>query len=301
MNSIQCPRLIQPQFASILSILSCFLFLIAWTSPASAQHTYDGRNYGDSFSKMLVVTNSMQNNMFSAVNRANAARRDMFPELSGASRITPQEIANVCKPFPCGNEGMASRGGQITRQDIQKLCGPFPCGFEPQGRPPPPPPSPPAPRRYPITATDYKPVGARILPDVVAASAQGGAETKATMRTVANQLLDAFEKQGRKNNVANGFGYLASISIQVATGRQLKDSEDQQLIANFNNTLAGTPQFSSMSARDKQVVTEASVISAGFIAFLQVQGQQHNDAKMKADARQLADAAIAYFFGVKLR
>jgi hypothetical protein len=303
MNNIQDPKRIRPGRALIACALSVFMFLVAWTSPASAQHTYAGRNYGDAFSKMLVVTNTMQTNMFSAINRANAARREMFPELAGASRVTPQEIANLCKPFPCGNEGMTNRGGPITRRDIQKLCGPFPCGTETQGSPQRVhvPPRPPRPRQYPITATDYRPIGARILPDAVAASAQGDAETKKTIRTLANQFLDAFEKEGRKNNVANGFGFLSSISIQVATGRELKDIEEQQLIASFNNVLATTSQFSSMSARDKQLVTEASVISGGFIAFLHVQGQQTNNAKMKADARQLADAAIAYFFGVRLR
>jgi hypothetical protein len=37
------------------------------------------------------------------------------------------------------------------------------------------------------------------------------------------------------------------------------------------------------------------------MAFLYTQGQQTNDPKLKADVRQLADAAVAYFFGVRLR
>jgi hypothetical protein len=303
MNNLQDPRRIRPGRAVIGAALSVFLVLVAWASPAAAQHTYAGMNYGDAYSKMVVVNNDMQNDMISAINRANAARRDMFPELAGASRVTPQEIANLCKPFPCGNEGMANRGGPITQQDIQKLCAPFPCGFEPQGSPQPVqvPPRPPAPRHYPITATDYRPIGARLIPDAVAASAKGDAKTKATIRAMTNQFLDSFEKEGRKNNVANGFGYLAIISVQVATGRELKDSEQQQLIASLNNTFAASPQFSSMSARDKQLATEASVISGGLMAFLYTQGQQTNDPKLKADVRQLADAAVAYFFGVRLR
>jgi hypothetical protein len=118
---------------------------------------------------------------------------------------------------------------------------------------------------------------------------------------LANQFLDAFEKEGRKNNVASGYGFLSSVSIEVVTGRALTELEEQQLIAGFNNMLAATPQFAAMSARDKQIATEASVISGGFIAFLHVQGKQGNDAKMQADARQLATAAIAYFFGVQIR
>jgi hypothetical protein len=269
----------------------------------SAQHTYDGRNYGDAFSKMLVVTSNMQTSMFNSINRVNSARREMFPELAGASQITQQEIANLCKPFPCGNEGMTARPGPITQQDIQRLCGPFPCGTEgtqPQSRTPPAPVIM-QPPQYPISATDYRPIGGRILPDVVAASAQGDAQTKEAVRTLANQFLDAFEKEGRRNNVANGFGFLSSVSIQVVTGRELNDFEEQQLIAGFNNMLVSTPHFASMSPRDKQVMTEAAVISGGFIAFLHVQGQQSKDVQMEKDARQLATSAIAYFFGVQLR
>jgi hypothetical protein len=290
-------------FAISIFKFSSFLVFFVCVHGAAAQHTYDGRNYGDAFSKMLVVTSDMQTSMFNSINRVNAGRREMFPELAGASRITPQEIANLCKPFPCGNEGMTVRPGPITQQDIQRLCGPFPCGTQgtqPQSRAQPAPVMM-QPPQYPITATDYRPIGGRILPDIVAASAQGDANTKDAVRALANQFLDAFEKEGRRNNVANGFGFLSSISIQVVTGRELKDFEEQQLIAGFNNTLALTPQFAGMSARDKQVMTEASIISGGFIAFLHVQGQQSKDSQMQADAQQLARAAIAYFFGVQLR
>jgi uncharacterized protein YdbL (DUF1318 family) len=278
-----------------------FLLLLINIKSVAAQHTYNGNNYGDAYSKMLVVTSDMQTNMFNTINRVNSARREMFPELAGASRVTPQEIANLCKPFPCGNEGMVSRPGPITQQDIQRLCGPFPCGTETTPSRPQPNYVPPPRRQYPITATDFRPMGGRIIPDAVAASAQGDAQTKEAVRALANQFLDAFEKEGRRNNVANGFGFLSSVSIQVATGRELTEVEEQQLIAGFNNMLAASPQFGAISARDKQLATEASVISGGFIAFLHVQGQQTKDAKMQADARQLATAAIAYFFGVQIR
>ena len=272
--------------------LSGVMLMLLGAQEFAAQHTYNGRNYGDAFSKMLVVTSDMQTSMFNSINRANAAKREMFPELAGSSRVTQQEIQNLCKPFPCGNETSLNR---TTPPSGYPGAQPgYPSAPQPTYVPPPP-------RQYPITATDYRPMGARILPNAVAGSAQGDAETKEAVRTLANQFLDAFEKEGRKNNVANGFGFLSSISIQVATGRELTELEEQQLIAGFNNMLAADPRFSSMSAQDKQIMTEASVISGGFIAFLHMQGKQTNDPKMQADARQLATAAIAYFFGVQIR
>jgi hypothetical protein len=260
-----------------------FILFLPGSWHVAGQHTYGGNNYGDAFSKMLVVNSTMQSNLFSSINRANAAKREMFPELAGASRITPQEVANLCKPFPCGNEGMTASG------PAPRYSAPAQPAYVA-----------PTPRQYPITASDYRPMGGRILPNEVAASYQGDADTKEAIRALANQFLDAFEKEGRKNNVANGFGFLSSISIQVVTGRELTELEEQQLIAAFNNNLAADPRFAGMSARDKQIANEASVISGGFIAFLQVQGKESNDAKMQADARQLATAAIAYFFGVQI-
>lgn len=266
--------------------------LLLGAQQLAAQHTYAGRNYGDSFSKMLVVTSTMQTSMFNSINRANAGQREMFPELAGASRITQQEIQNLCRPFPCGNEGYVSQT-QPSSAGYPTTQPGYPSAPQATYVPPL--------RQYPITATDYRPTGGRILPDVVAASAQGDAETKEAIRTLANQFLDAFEKAGRKNNVASGFGFLSSVSIEVVTGRALTEVEEQQLNAGFNNMLAATPQFAALSPRDKQIATEAAVISGGFIAFLHVQGKQGSDAKMQADARQLASAAIAYFFGVNIR
>jgi hypothetical protein len=267
-------------------VLNLFLLSPVGTQRANGQHTYAGRNYGDAYSKMLVVTSTMQTNLFNSINRANAAKREMFPELAGGSRITQQEIQNLCKPFPCGT-GSPSPSSYPSAQPIYPNT--------------PPSYAPPAPRQYPITASDYRPLAGRILPDEVARATQGDAETKEAVRTLANQFLDAFEKGARKNNVANGFGFLSSVSLEVVTGRELTEFEEQQLIAGFNNMLAPTPQFAAMSPRDKQLVTEAAVISGGFMAFLHVQGKQNNNAKMQADAQQLAKAAIAYFFGVRIR
>lgn len=265
---------------SLVMVTVCFM-LLAGASPATSQHTYNGTNYTNAVSKMLVVNSTMQNNLMNGIMRANASKAG-FGEFSGASRITPQEIANLCKPFPCGNEG-------ITR------TAPPPSAY------PSAPVAPPAPRQYPINATDYRPAQGRIIPDEVFRAAQGDAETRELVRNLSNQFLDAFEKEGRKNNVANGFAFLASISIQIAVERELTEFEEQQLILGFNNMLAATPQFASMTARDKQVLTESAVITGGMMAFLHVQGKQNNDAKMQSDARQMAKAAIVYFFGVQIR
>jgi len=262
--------------SALVLVLGSFLLTLAGPPKASAQQYYN------SFSKMVSLTSMWQNNFYSDIIRANASRGS-FRELAGAPRITQQEIQNLCKPFPCGNESNLNRA---PSQPVYPSAVP--------NRPPA------APTNYPITATDFRPVSGRIVPDEISRMSQGTAEEKELLRNLSNQFLDAFEKEGRKNNIANSFAFLTSISMQIVIGRDLSDAEEQQLISGFNNSIAYTPQWVSMSARDKQVLLECAVISGGMMAFLHAQGKQHNDAKMQADAQVMAKAVLGYFFGVQL-
>ncbi len=263
--------------------LGSVLLLLASAHQAAGQHTYAGRNYSDAVSKMLVVNSTAQTNLFNSIIRVNASK-GAFGEFSQASQITPQEISNLCKPFPCGNENVNSGSSPSA----------YPTAVAPTYVPAPP-------RSFPITATDYRPTGTRILPDDLSRRAPGTAEEKELLRIMSNQFLDAFEKDGRRNNVANGFTFLTALSLEIVTGREPSDLEQEQLISGFNNWLAAMPEFASMSAHNKQVLTESAVIGGGMMALLHEQGKQQKDAKMQADARQMAKATIAYFFGVQLQ
>ena len=139
------------------------------------------------------------------------------------------------------------------------------------------------------------------MPDEIARSSQVSAEEKELLRNLSNQFLDSFEQEARRNNIANSFAFLAGVSMQIVSGRDLSDAETDQLISGFNNSIAPTPQFVSMSAQDKQVLNESAVITAGMMALLNAQGKQNNDAKMQTDARQMAAAVIGYFFGVQVQ
>lgn len=260
----------------LVLVLGSFLGTLAGPQRAS------GQQYYNSFAKMVSMTSMWQSNFYSDIIRANAAKGS-FKELADAPRITRQDIQNLCKPFPCGNE---SNLNPSPSQDAYPGAAP--------NRPPT------APTSYPITATDFRPVGGRIVPDEISRMSQGTAEEKELLRSLSNQFLDAFEKEGRKNNIANSFTFLTSISIEIVAGREPTDAEQEQLISGFNNSIAYTPQFVSMTARDKQVLHECAVVSGGMMAFLHTQGKEHNDAKMQADARMMAKAVLGYFFGVQL-
>lgn len=259
----------------VLLGLSVVALLLAGAQKSAAQQYYN------SFSSMLDKSSMWRNNFYNDIIRANSGS---FGSVSNAPQVTQQEITNLCKPFPC----VGDKSSIMTSQ-------PPPSAY-PQA----PAYSPPAPRKYPITATDFRPVGGRIMPDEISRTAQGTAEEKETLRNLSNQFLDALEREGRKNNMANSFAFLTSISMQIIIGRDLTDAEEQQLISGFNNSLAYSPQFASMTARDKQVLYETAIIAGGMIAFLHEQGKKNGDAKMQSDGRTMAKAVLVSLFGIRI-
>src|SRR6185295_3974294 len=78
-------------------LLGLVVLLVASAQQAAAEQYYN------SFSKMVSMTSTWQSSFYSGIIRANASKGS-FGELAGAPRITQQDIQNLCKPFPCGNE-----------------------------------------------------------------------------------------------------------------------------------------------------------------------------------------------------
>ena len=258
----------------LLLAVTSSLFLFVGPQRAAAQQYYD------SVSRFLDKSSMWRNNFYNDIIRANSGS---FGQVSAAPRVTQQEIQNLCKPFPCVGDKSS-----IMSQPAPSANPQAPASI------------PPSPRRYPITSTDFRPVGGRLMPAEISRTAQGTAEEKEQMRTLSNQFLDALEREGRKNNIANSFAFLTSISMQIVLDRDLTDAEEQQLISGFNTSLAPSPQFVSMSARDKQVLYESAIIAGGMIAFLHTQGKQNNDAKMQSDARTMAKAVLMSLFGIRI-
>jgi len=254
----------------LLPLLATFLLL-------ASSLQIDAEEYYNSFSKMMSMTSMWQNNFYNDIIRTNAARGS-FPELANASRITQQEIQNLCKPFPCGNESTFNSPPPQTPTNQAPI----------------------APPQAPITATDF-PAGGRIMPDEIARTAEGSREEKEALRTLSNQILNLFEAQGRPNNIANSFAFLVEVSLKIAIGKEVSDPEEALLISSFNNSLANIPQFLSMPAHDKQILNESAIIAGGLMDFLSEQGKQNNDAQMQTQASDMSKAVIAHFFGVQLK
>ncbi len=157
-------------------------------------------------------------------------------------------------------------------------------------------------RQYPITATDFKPVGARVLPDQIANSTPGlTGEQREGLRALGNHYLTEFEREARKNNIANAMTFLLEVSMYVLTGKEVSDAETEQMIAAFNNTMGATPQFVSMSPRDKQILYESTIVMGGMIAFLHSQGAEQKDIAMQSEAKGISEAVLKHFLGIEAR
>jgi hypothetical protein len=199
-----------------------------------------------------------------------------------------QETKNRLKVLSRSN-GVASRAGSAGTTTPAKSSS-IPAGSAPEIR------------QYPITATDFKPVGARILPNQIADSTPGlSSEQREGLRTLSNHYLKAFEAEARKNNIANAMAFLLAVSLQVLTGKEASDAEGEQLIEAFNNTMGATREFASITARDKQFLYESAVITGGMIALLNSQGVEQKDPAMQSEAKELSRAVVKHFLGIDAR
>src|SRR5262245_13402033 len=102
-------------------------------------------------------------------------------------------------------------------------------------------------------------------------------------------------------DVANAMTFLLGVSLLVLTGKEVSDAESEQMIAAFNDTMGATPQFVSMTPRDKQILYESAVVMGGMIALLHSQGAEQKDTAMQSDAKELSRAVVKHFLGLEAR
>lgn len=130
--------------------------------------------------------------------------------------------------------------------------------------------------RYPIATTDFV-SGPRSLPAVYAA--KGPQENVSQLLQTFNQMLDNFEKEGRKNNNAYAVAFLLGVSAQIDTGREIPDPVVDQLILDFNDILAASPNYMALPNQKKQELYESSVLVGGMIGLLATNNETKQQAK----------------------
>lgn len=153
--------------------------------------------------------------------------------------------------------------------------------------------------KFPITATNFKSSGVRLLPAKLAnATPDITAPQKEELGTAYLRILDAYEKEAPKNNVAYALTFLLGTSMQITQGTEVGDAEAEQIARLLNDVLAAAPEFQKLTVRDKQAVYEVAIITGGVIVAINQMGVEQNDEEMKQQAKELAQS-VAVMFGGK--
>jgi hypothetical protein len=156
----------------------------------------------------------------------------------------------------------------------------------------------PAQAQFPITATDFRGAAVRELPERLVAAMPGATpEQKSTVQTLCNQLLAEYEKTNRRNNIAAALTYSVRISLEIESGRRLSPAEAAAAFRSFNNGLAATAEFRTMTPDQKQILYESSILTGGIAAVLYLQGRQQNNPAMQAQGRQIAQSFLKQWAG----
>jgi len=134
-------------------------------------------------------------------------------------------------------------------------------------------------QHYPLTATDFA-SGPRVLPTVYAE--KGPKENQAQLVQTFNDMIDSFEKEGRKNNDAYAIMFLIGVSAQVYTGKEISDTVLEKFAQDINDILAASPTYRTMAASKKQELYESSVLMASMIGGLNTKPETAQDAKQLA-------------------
>jgi len=184
------------------------------------------------------------------------------------------------------------------RKSMAIAAGVWPAGTAPSGSPAGPQQKQGLASKYDISATDFLPVSGPIMPDQLANSATGvDPQTRETMRKLYLQALNSFEAEARKNNMANAFAFATAIALQIKTGKNLTETQADQLVIYFNNVLGGTPAFYTTGPRQQQLLYESLIITGNLIALLDSQGKQTNNQQMRTQAKDMSQAVIKQFLG----
>lgn len=148
--------------------------------------------------------------------------------------------------------------------------------------------------QFPLSATDFKPSGARNVPEQLATNA-ANPEERAQLVELCRQIQLAIEAQPdvRKNNLATAVTVLLGTSIQVVSGRELGDAESDGLLRLVNDLIV--PSFKKMSAQQRTAAYDAFLITGGLIAGLSENAKETNDPALAAQAKELAKNALAQF------
>ncbi len=163
----------------------------------------------------------------------------------------------------------------------------------------PPPSAPPAARTAPpapLTATDFKPTGARDMPEQFAALGRSP-EDRAQILKACRDVQKAIEAEPgfRRNNVANAMALVIVVGVKVGYDVELTEAQSDEVLRAVNDALAALPAFRDLAASERTRLYDAFVIMGGLIAGIAQAAAESGDAALQAQARTMARDAVAVF------
>ena len=239
--------------------------------PALAQNTWTNPFTGNSFNNPMSSTLD-SSIMFSMQRRLTQSQMlGTLPSQQGRPAANPNLFEQYQHGMP--DRPMSTAPSYSSKPEYNN----FPTNSGPAPMPASPP------QHFPISASDF-PGQQRVLP--AAYAAKGAQENQAQLLQTFNGMMDAFEKEGRKNNVSYAIGFMIGASAQVHTGKEISDAVMEKFIYDVNDILAGSPSFVALPVAKKQELYESCVLTGAMV------GGLYNNPQTQSEGKALAKQVL---------
>lgn len=150
-------------------------------------------------------------------------------------------------------------------------------------------------KRKTITATDFKGSGRRTVEAEVYRALGANEEQSKGLALIMDATFAAFEKEGRKDNVAYALAALFGVAVQIQSGKEIPDERAEQIALDLNDALAVDARFRKMKAAERQRIYESCLVTVGLMSAFHAVGARKKDPAMEKAAKQLAEQVLAGF------
>jgi hypothetical protein len=152
------------------------------------------------------------------------------------------------------------------------------------------------PKHQALSKTDFKPAHkGRPAEIMFLDSLKLDTDQRRQFQEAIDATFNLVNTQLRKNNVATSYGFAIGTSLEIVTGKQSSEETDKELIAGINDQLAAAPEFTKLSVKEKQTLSDTLVLTGALLVMLHSAGEK--DAAMKDASISMAKAVLTQLTG----
>jgi hypothetical protein len=225
---------------------------------ASYVNPYTGATWNNSFSRMLDMTRTWNQNLWQAQQRVQ--------------QVAPRTAAVAHPAAPTVSQGTKSQSNDIGPHFPEGIGG-----------------------HHSITATDIPASAEPVVPDELIDTNSLTPNGREELRATYEEWLRTYERmaENRPNNLANSLAYAAAMSLREIRGTAITIDELNRLIAHFNDALIESPEFPALTPQQKRIIYVHAVITGATIGNLQADAWEQKNFPLQEQARGLAHAVLA--------